>query len=274
MFLNNDVSYSNSIRNHLLIAVMLGLLITFVIIFLKPFGAGLQQGVFDYQNLYFSGYGFLVAVVYMFSFYVSKAYFGHFKTWKWAEEILFILFFISFTIFIAHFYTELVINKNPSRVNLKLFLNWFQIMFFSFGVIIAIFTLLLRKFFISNEAVTSKVQESTGNHSSVTLTGDLKKEKLTVDYKDILFIKSEDNYVIVSFLNVDGIHEKMMRISLTNMHRQLPRLIKTHRSYLVNPNYMLSLNGNSQSAKLVLKQLKKAIPVSKTHYKQIKNLIH
>jgi hypothetical protein len=277
MFLNNDVAYSNSLRNQVLTALLLGVFTAFIIIFLKPFGAGQQQGTFDYQNLYFSGYGLLVATVYFLSFLLFDIYYRRFKKWQWAEELLFILFFISFTIFISHFYTELVINKNPSRINLSLFLDWFKIMFFSFGLVISLFAHFLRKYFaISNVRNTFDERKEKDKYSNaiITLKSDLKKETFTIDTNSIIYIKSEDNYVTIHYENRNDVKEKMIRISLTKIHKQLKILIKVHRSYLVNPEYIVKIKGHSQAAKLRLKQIDTTIPISKTHYSHVKSYTH
>ena len=276
MFLNNNAPYSDSLRNHVLIAALLGLFIAFVIIFLKPFGAGQQQGTFEYQNLYFSGYGLLVGIAYLFCYLLFDFYYRRVKQWKWAEEIIFILFFISFTIFIAHFYTELMINKNPSRITLKIFLSWFRVMFFSFGIIIAILTVLLRKQFAINSSDQSneKLPPNNNPKEMVVLRSDLKKEVFKVDSDEIVYLKSEDNYVTIYYFTDNDLHQKMMRISLTKIHKQLPKLLKVHRSYLVNPDYIFKMQGNSQTAKLQLKQIEQGIPVSKTYYLQVKERIH
>jgi len=66
----------------------------------------------------------------------------------------------------------------------------------------------------------------------------------------------------------------MLRNTLKDVQKQIPELVRIHRSYLVNPNFMESLKGNSQNAKLHLRESEVRLPASKTYYNLVKSLIH
>jgi hypothetical protein len=248
--------------------MILAFIVSFIIIFLKPFGAGSND--FPFKNIYFLGFGFLVFLAYLISFFLSRLYYRKTNKWKWAEEIIFILFFISLSISIANIYTELVINKNPSRINLQFFVNWFKVMFLGFGIIIAVITLLLRKHFaiVTHNAISLNFDKSSFEYKT-RLTGSLKRESIDIELSKIVYIKSEDNYINIYYFENNILVNKMLRSTLKAIHHQLKGFIKTHRSYLINPIHINELKGNSQNAYLVLESIEKTIPVSKTFYKKL-----
>jgi LytTr DNA-binding domain len=85
--------------------------------------------------------------------------------------------------------------------------------------------------------------------------------KLEID--QFMFAKSEGNYLEI-YLNKQHQNKELIRITLKNLEALLktyPNIIKTHRSYLVNSNYIEKINGNAQGYKLHI--AKYIIPVSR-----------
>ena len=87
-------------------------------------------------------------------------------------------------------------------------------------------------------------------------------------------MKSENNYVRIFYFEKNSLKEKLIRSSLSNIKNQLPLFIKINRSYIVNPNYMLSIKGNKQNAKLQLKVVEKTIPISLPFFKIVNTLLN
>jgi len=275
MFLNSTFPYPKSIRNNLLTAMILGFVVVFITIFLQPFGS--NNFLSPYKNLYFTGYGLILVSAYLSCFYVADRYYQRVKVWKWTEELVFNFIYIVFGITLAFLYTELVINKAPDHVNLAHYLFWLRIMFLGYGTIMMVTTLLLRHYLGKIEVdeikktSTNVVREiQTDLH---VFKSSLKNESFEVNKSDIIYIKSEDNYVKIFYLGGGELKEKMMRNTLSALHNQLPSLLRVHRSYLVNPNYIGSLDGNSQNARLSLTHKNNQIPVSKTYFAMIKSHI-
>jgi len=277
MFLNKNIPYTQTTRNQFIIALLLGVFVSFIVIFLQPYGVGLND--FSYKNIYFIGYGVLTFLLYLLTFFGFNFYFRKTKSWKWLEELLFIFLFVSLLIILANFYTELIINKKPSRITFKHLIAWFQVLFVGFGIIIGIITVLLRKHFaehelIENEPSLLNTNLVIDNKKKVQIRSILKKDKFELEFFKIVYVKSEDNYVFVYYLENEILCHRMLRSTLSQIYQQLPQLVKTHRSYLVNPIYIDSVLGNSQHAKLSLKNVDASIAVSKTYYHLLKQSIH
>lgn len=86
--------------------------------------------------------------------------------------------------------------------------------------------------------------------------------ELQVPEKNLLFIKSEGNYIKVYFKK-DNIEIKMIRNTLTSVAGIVPDFFSPHRSYLVNLNNINRIGGNSQGYTLHFEDLENVIPVSR-----------
>ncbi len=274
MFLNKSFPYTVSSRVHIFIGLCLGLFILFILFYLEPFNSGSSN--FSFKTFYLSVYGLITFTTYFILHLFSSVYHKKNKIWNLFEEIIFCLTFITISIFIAFFYTEIIINKNPNRVNLQHFLGWFKAIFSGFGILLFVTTILLRKQYsktvIENEPKKLK-KENSNNTKNITLTGSLKKESFIINKTILVYIKSENNYVSILYFEENLLKEKLLRSTLANIKKQLPSFIQIHRSYIVNPNFMLSLKGNKQNAKLHLKNTERSIPISQSFFDTINTLL-
>lgn len=92
------------------------------------------------------------------------------------------------------------------------------------------------------------------NHFSVNkqATESLKINDLELSIDQFMFAKSEGNYLEI-YLNKQHSNKILLRITLTNLEALLiafPNIIRTHRSYLVNANYIEKVKGNAQGYQL------------------------
>ncbi|WP_299212078.1 LytTR family DNA-binding domain-containing protein [uncultured Dokdonia sp.] len=269
MFLNTPFPFIKSFRYHFLIGITLGVFTAFLIIFLEPMGANNYSN--PYKNLYFTGYGAIVFLSYLFFVFLSNIYMHFLNVWKWLEEILFLFLFISTGIVVAFFYTEIFINKSTERLHLDGFLWWYKSMFLGFGIITGILMIVLRRYYGTRTLVSEKI-DSSGSFKNeemaekMILKGVLKKDFFKCVPDHILFIKSEDNYVIVYYITPQGTKEKMLRSTLKHIQNQLPDFLKVHRSFIVNPKHIKELKGNAQNAKLYVTRLSKKVASFFLHY--------
>ncbi|MFK5982899.1 MAG: LytTR family DNA-binding domain-containing protein [Flavobacteriaceae bacterium] len=80
----------------------------------------------------------------------------------------------------------------------------------------------------------------------------IKIDDLELDINQFMFAKSEGNYLEI-YLNQQHPDKVLLRVTLKNLEallRTYPNIIKTHRSYLVNCNYIEKINGNAQGYQL------------------------
>lgn len=273
MFLNNSFPYNTSHRIHIFIGIALGVFILFILFFLEPYGSG--NANFPFKSIYLTVYGVITFLTYFILHLFSILYYKKNKFWKLFEETTFCLIFIISSIIIAFFYTEVIINQNPKRVNLSHFLGWFQVVFLGFAPLLFIATILLRKQYVQT---TFKQKKEGLREEEVTkkvmISGSLKKESFLVDEATLVYVKSENNYVCIFYFEDMVLKEKLLRSTLSNIHKQLPSFIKIHRSYIVNPSFILSSKGNKQKAKLHLKNTEHILPISQSFFETINTLLN
>lgn len=102
-----------------------------------------------------------------------------------------------------------------------------------------------------NSLVTKQVKNS------------IKINDLELDINQFMFAKSEGNYLEI-YLNKQHQNKELIRVTLKNLEVLLkiyPNIIKTHRSYLVNSNYIEKINGNAQGYQLYINKF--IVPVSR-----------
>ncbi len=91
----------------------------------------------------------------------------------------------------------------------------------------------------------------------------IKIDDLELDINQFMFAKSEGNYLEI-YLNKQNPNKVLIRVTLKNLEALLktyPNIIKTHRSYLINSNYIEKINGNAQGYQLHIN--KYIVPVSR-----------
>lgn len=92
--------------------------------------------------------------------------------------------------------------------------------------------------------------------------------RISIKKNDVIFLTSDDNYVIIHYM-MDGEEQKyMLRNSLKNLESKLLEvdIIRCHRSFMVNLNQVSLMTNEKRTLMLILKQpIKRKIPVSKTY---------
>ncbi len=102
------------------------------------------------------------------------------------------------------------------------------------------------------------------------------KEKISISLKDLLAIESNDNYVTIYYRFDNSIEKYLLRNTIKNLEEELKQLkvIRCHRSYMVNPSNIIKKEKNQKGLSLFLKDLEgKTIPVSKTYFSEVEKIV-
>lgn len=103
--------------------------------------------------------------------------------------------------------------------------------------------------------------------SSIHIKTQLKQDNFQLDPSTLLFAKADRNYVELHVLENGRLKKALKRMSLRSLELQLnsiSHIVKTHRSYLVNLQFLESVKGNAQGYHLKMKYLDVPILVSRT----------
>lgn len=110
----------------------------------------------------------------------------------------------------------------------------------------------------------------------ISLEDEHGKSVLSVRDSDILCLKTEDNYVSVSYLNNGVVEKKLIRNNLKKMEEALRDhpLIRIHRSYVINISHIISIDRISSKTEIKIAHLNEEVfRVSSTYKSNLEKLL-
>jgi DNA-binding LytR/AlgR family response regulator len=132
------------------------------------------------------------------------------------------------------------------------------------------------------EELNDRLSQRTGTDSyhipdeTITLSGRT-KDSLMLKPANFLYIEALGNYVDVHYLDENGkVLRKALRSTIQQMEiefKAYPVIIRCHRAYIVNISYVEKVNTNHQGLLLILKHVRKEVPVSRTYKKNFRPVL-
>jgi hypothetical protein len=125
----------------------------------------------------------------------------------------------------------------------------------------------LRHLALRSEFVRLQSEPPDPSDRSLTFTSENGKDALIVTSADVLYLESEDNYVNIAYLEGDAPKSHLVRSSLKRLEDQVedPRLLRCHRSFIVNLGRVRSCRGNRHGLRLKLAGMDGVVPVSRKY---------
>lgn len=211
-------------------------------------------------------------VIYLFPI-LFKRFFDE-KQWTIGKYFVFILV-LTFMIGIANALYDYIISIKVNHREIRFFICLYEnlITAFLIGSVPAVFGYFwmkkqelhsdLQEKEDQNRKLISRAQEKgVSDEEIITLSGN-SKDSLTLFPRELLYIESSGNYVLVHCKINEQISQKTLRTTLLQMEDSLsdyPFLVRCHRAFIVNVYQIEKIKGT----KLWLKSTEVAIPVSKT----------
>ena len=99
------------------------------------------------------------------------------------------------------------------------------------------------------------------------------------EISELVYLEAKDNYVSFFYVSRLGeLSKSMHRLSMKRaeemLEEQRAHFMRVHKSYIVNPEYVIDISGKVQSYKLQLANVKTFIPVSRTfNVQQLRSLL-
>ncbi len=124
---------------------------------------------------------------------------------------------------------------------------------------------------MQNKILTEKLNKhiQQKNNQLVRLESSLINEIIEFNINDLLFIKSEGNYIEVYTKTNGKVKKNLYRASLQMVDDRLNEfsfIIRTHRSYLVNINNILKTEGNARNYQIFFDETDTFVPVSRNRF--------
>lgn len=193
------------------------------------------------------------------------------------DLILICTFVLSLSIFIAGSYRFIYFNQTITTYLIFVLLN------ISILLILITPTLIIRHNLIMNKlmhnltiAFNLKLSQQKMQFCKIELKKPIKckpiildnlSEKVSVNPDDIVFISSDNIYQEIICFENNKITKTMVRNTMSNIVEKLstfPNFFKCHRSYIINTNFIESLEGSTQKCFFTIKYSNEKIPVSRS----------
>lgn len=97
------------------------------------------------------------------------------------------------------------------------------------------------------------------------------REVLRINLSRLLFVEAQENYSKIVWLENDKVQERLLRVTLRNIEAQIAddKLIRCHRSYMINTIVRFQILGNSNGYFLKSDLFPDTIPISRSKGKEI-----
>lgn len=136
----------------------------------------------------------------------------------------------------------------------------------------------VKKLLLETRLMQDKLKQFSESYSSkhIEIISENEGDNLRIQVSEIVYLKSADNYVEIGYHDEGIVKKKMVRNTLRNIEQQLVEFnnfIRTHRTSLVNIQYIDRLNKNFNTYCLSLDKTKETVPVSRQYLMSVKDLL-
>lgn len=264
-------------RTYLGIAISIFLFI----LFFQPFST--EKFQFENKLLFLAGFGIIVLIF----LFISQAIFQHTLSKKDEENNsstvyvpLYYLFQIVATSLAFVFYIGFVgqISVTISIVVRVVFICLSLPVTIHLKIAIDTYQKRLKKLLFNTRSMQDKLKQFSESYSNkhIEIISESESDNFRIQVSEIVFVKSADNYVEIGYHDAGTVKKRMLRNTLRNVEQQLSEFnnfIRTHRSSLVNIQYIEKLNKNFNSYWLSIDKTKETIPVSRQYLVAVKDLV-
>lgn len=282
----NEPHHWQPARVILLQATSLGVLVNIILCIFQPFSLYIiAGGILKYVVL--CGYGFITFLIVCITSIIFPGLFPQLyipEQWALKKELQYA---------ILNFILIGICNWLYSIWVFQMALSWrtflfFQVATYSVGmlpyiiIVMANHIRLLRKNTKTAENLNSSLDEYEQNKAiieeqPVKIVSDGGYDHFELMPSSFAFAESADNYVKIWYDEGGKLKQKMIRQTLKNIEhlfKDYSYIIRCHRTYVVNTNFITSFTGNAQGLKLTIRsENRMQVPVSRSMVPAIKSLL-
>lgn len=136
----------------------------------------------------------------------------------------------------------------------------------------------LKKLILEIRSIQDKLKQFSESYANkyIEITSENDSDNFRIQVSEIVYTKSADNYVEIGYHDEGLVKKKMVRNTLRNIELQLSEFnnfIRTHRTSLVNIQFIDKLNKNFNTFWLSLDKTKETVPVSRQYLMAVKELL-
>jgi hypothetical protein len=258
-------------------------IVLFVFLLFQPFG--FRNKELELKLILFPLYSLMAFLYSISNFFIVRQILKKKKIWFVKNEILNFLIGMLPVTFIVHLLSCWITGDMPFN------LYWYLKLLYhvaSLFLVIAIVEFL----YYNNKSADNKIQQLSSqvqlilqqfvdkkqSSDSETISISLEKDSIDIKRNKLFYIKSIGNYLEFYFRENDGEIKKLIkRGRIHHAEKDLeafPEFLRCHRAFIINLKQVKLIKGNSKNAKLVFDQKLEEIPVSRSQFKPLKELLN
>ncbi|MFC7357238.1 LytTR family DNA-binding domain-containing protein [Jejudonia soesokkakensis] len=249
-------------RHHVLISLGLAFWIFLFLALTEPLDT--NQFNFKEKLLFLPFYGLAGAIAYLGSLTLQNyIYKVNKRNWTaWSELLFFILLFLFGFLLSRGIYLYIIVygEQNP-----------YTLSYFLFSIYLPAIATILPILAIGRWAF-GRYFEKKLEDQKIEIEGEGTYEGLRLHFTDLIYVKADDNYVEVTYSNGNNLKKQLIRNTLSKVESVVPELLRTHRSYIINPHHFVQWKMVSGKLHLILTS-ETEIPVSKTYAENVKSIL-
>jgi len=266
-------------KNELIRLLMISAGVFLFILFFQPFS--LDKLDFNDRLLYVTGFGAITFFLGVFVLVIIPITIPKwFKTNEWESEptivLSTILLVLTATAYI--FYIHFV---GGSQLTLYALFKVFLVCLLPIIILIILYKnksleRVIEILLEQNRKYHFQIKELSKLDEEITILSENKADKLKIKHKNILLIKSADNYIKIFYLRKEKIEKQLIRNTLKNIEEQLSNklnFVRCHRTSIVNIIFIDKIIKSYSGNNLKISHLKDEIPVSRQYLTQIKGAL-
>jgi len=262
VLLHQKYPFDSSLKHHFIIALGLALWIFIFLYFTEPLDVN-EFGSTE-KLIYLPLYGLLGATCYSLFLPIQRyLYYKNDKNWYVKTKLLFLIIFVFVAIIAARLFYLYVVQPDRNPYSLQYHLT---------GIILPALATIL-PIIIFGRFAFGKYKNKQTEAKKIEIKGEGNYEGLRLYFNDIICIKSSDNYVEVFYKSNGEIKKSLIRNKLSAVADEFPSLLRTHRSYLINPFHFLQWK-TEKSKLFVLLFHHIEVPVSRTYQNDVKAVLN
>ena len=246
---NSYIKYLSSRRFNWIITIVPGLFLFYILFVFNAYQ--IQTGIsFSGHTLFVRAFWFGVAnslTFALFEFGISR----FFKRTSWFQQGIWLLI-------------ELIIAAQVTFLLFNVFWNWTEMYWDSYFLMMReFFAMMITPILISYGIGLIPGKRKPLSDELISLASENGKDLIKLRLDDLLFIKSAGNYVEIFIKNGDETKKQLLRNSLKSLEENeslQSLLVRSHRSYLVNPGNVVRVIQSKGKMELELRSI--LIPVS------------
>ena len=252
--LMEPLAFTTDIRKHLLIGFLQGMWVYLFLVIIGPFDT--YELSFWWRAELMLGYWLFFTSAYWLAIPVQNWMHHRSAQWTWRLELI-----IASLIFLLAFIPIYIYYKSDIVEGEFTFTDFSLRVYLPSSLILLPVMIAVRRFIMRKDIVTDDIASPP---DKIVLQGKYQKDILRISWAHLICVKSAGNYVEVYYLQADQIQKKLLRTSTQKIEAQFPALVRTHRSYLINPSHFVAWKNRKQ---LIITQME--VPVSENFRAQM-----